>query len=104
MFGDLKRHGFDLESSHLRSFLRLNRLMLAVALLYVWLVCEGTQALIQGRSTHVDRTDRRDLSLFRLGLELIQQAITWLDPFQVHWVSYFDPIPALFFSSNSTVG
>lgn len=84
IFGDLKGHGFDLESSHLRAFRRLNRLTLAVALLYVWLVCEGTQAVLTGRATLVDRTDRRDLSLFRIGLELVEQAITWLDPFFVH--------------------
>ena len=38
MFGDFKKHGFDLESTMLRHFLRLSRLTLAVALLYVWLV------------------------------------------------------------------
>jgi hypothetical protein len=102
LFGDLKRHGFDLESSHLRSFLRLNRLTLAVVLLYVWLVCEGTQALIQGRTTRVDRTNRRDLSLFRIGLELVQQALTWLEPFQVHWQPVFDPFPLFF--AQATVG
>jgi hypothetical protein len=61
LFGDLKGRGFDLESSHLRSFLHLSRLTLAVALLYVWLVTEGAQALIQGRSAQLDRADRRDL-------------------------------------------
>jgi hypothetical protein len=34
MFGDMKGNGFDLESTHLRHFLRLSRLTLAVALLY----------------------------------------------------------------------
>ena len=37
-FGDMKKHGFDLESTHLCHFLRLSRLTLAVAVLYVWLV------------------------------------------------------------------
>lgn len=97
MFGDLKRHGFDLESSHLRSFRRLNRLTLAVCLRYVWLVCEGTQALIQGHVSQVDRADRRDLSLFRIGFELIQQALTWLEPFHVHWQAVFDPLLIPFF-------
>ncbi len=31
MFGDFKKHGFDLESSHLRHFLRLSRLTLLIA-------------------------------------------------------------------------
>jgi len=98
LFGDLKGHGFDLESSHLRSFLRLNRLTLAVVMLYVWLVCEGTQALLTGRVAQVDRSNRRDLSLFRIGLELVEQAITWLDPFFVHWQPIFTcDSDALFF-------
>lgn len=50
-------------------------------LLYVWLVSEGTQALLQGRTAQVDRSNRRDLSLFRLGLELIQRAITFSTPY-----------------------
>jgi hypothetical protein len=42
MLGDFERHGFDLESSHLRSFLRLSRLTLMVAFLYPWLVAFGS--------------------------------------------------------------
>jgi len=97
MFGDLKGHGFDLERSHLRSFLRLNRLTLAVVLLYVWLVAEGTQTLVQGRASYVDCSNRRDLSLFRIGLELVLQALTWLEPFHVHWSVSFDPLSPPFF-------
>jgi hypothetical protein len=33
MFGDMKKHGLDLEASHLRHFLRLSRLTLMVCLL-----------------------------------------------------------------------
>jgi hypothetical protein len=33
MFADFKGHGFDLESTQLRSFARLSRLTLAVAIL-----------------------------------------------------------------------
>src|SRR5260221_867388 len=90
MFGDLKGHGFDLESSPLRSFLHLSRLTLAVALLYVWLVTEGAQALIQGRSAQLDRADRPDLSIFRLGLESIEQALTWGEAFFVDFLPVFD--------------
>ncbi len=97
LFGDLKRHGFDLESSHLRSFRPLHTLTLAVALLYVWLVTEGTHALVQGRTAHIDRSNRRDLSLFRLGIELVDSALTRGDPFQV----YFDPLFVLNLVSGS---
>ncbi len=104
LFGDLKGHGFDLESSHLRSFRPLSCLTLAVVLLYLWLVTEGTQALIQGRATQVDRTDRRDLSLFRIGVELIKRAITASDPFQVYFALVFDPLPPSFFACNLVSG
>src|SRR5579864_2390576 len=63
LFGDLKGHAFNLESSHLLSFLHLSRLTLAVALLYVWLVTEGANVLIQGRAAQLDRANRRDLSI-----------------------------------------
>ena len=36
MFGDFKKHGFDLESTHLCHFGRLSRLTLAVSMLYLW--------------------------------------------------------------------
>ena len=46
-FGDLKRNGFDLESTHLRNFLRLSRLTLAVVLLYVWLLSSSLKVVLQ---------------------------------------------------------
>jgi hypothetical protein len=104
LFGDLKGHGFDLESSHLRSFLHLSRLTLAVALLYVWLVTEGAQALIQGRSAQLDRADRRDLSVFRLGLESIEQALTWGEEFFVDFLPVFDLYTIPFFRPNQLSG
>ena len=104
MFGDLKGHGFDLERSHLLCFLHLSRLTLAVALLYVWLVTEGAQALIQGRSAQVDRADRRDLSLFRIGLEIIEQAITWGEAFVVDLLPVFDLSRVPFISSDLLSG
>ena len=48
MFGDMKKHGFNLESTMLRHFLRLSRLTLAVALLYVWLMSAGTRTVHAG--------------------------------------------------------
>ena len=76
MFGDLKGNGFDLESTHLRHFARLSRLTLAVALLYVWLVSAGARAIKNGQRHWVDRKDRRDLSIFRIGLRWIERRLT----------------------------
>lgn len=73
MFGDFKGHGFDLESTHLRHFMRLSRLTLAVALLYIWLVTTGATVIKNGQRHTVDRADRRDLSIFQIGLRWIKR-------------------------------
>jgi hypothetical protein len=71
MFGDFKKHGFDLERTMLRHFMRLSRLTLAVALLYVWLISVGGRTIHDGLRHLVDRKDRRDLSIFQIGLRII---------------------------------
>jgi len=76
MFGDLKKHGFDLESTMLHDFLRLSRLTLAVAFLYVWLISVGGRTIHSGLRHLVDRNDRRDLSIFQIGLRYIQRRLT----------------------------
>lgn len=63
ILGDFKKHGFDLESSCLHHFLRLLRLTLVVALLYVWLVAFGSQVIKRGQRHRVYRADRKDLSI-----------------------------------------
>ena len=73
MFGDFKRHGFDLEQSMLQHFQRLSRLTLAVSLLYVWLVSVGTRTIHAGLRHLIDRNDRRDLCIFQIGLRFIER-------------------------------
>ena len=74
--GDIKKHGFDLESTMLHDILKLSRLTLAVAFLYVWLMSVGGDTIHQGLRHLVDRNDRRDLSIFQIGLRLIQRRLT----------------------------
>jgi hypothetical protein len=81
MFGDMKGNGFDLERSRLRHFLRLSRLTLVVCLLYVWLVATGEHVLAAQLFAEVDRSDRRDLSIFRLGWDFIERRLALHDPF-----------------------
>ena len=88
MFGDLKDHGFDLEGTMLRSFMRLSRLTLAVAFLYVWMVASGTKAIHAGLRHLVDRKDRRDLSIFQIGLRLIERRLVNDLPFQLALCAY----------------
>lgn len=84
MFGDMKGHGFNLELSRLRTPERLSRLTLAVCILYVWLVSTGEYVLSHGLNTEVDRTDRQDLSIFRLGWDWINRRLTFDDPIPIH--------------------
>jgi len=88
MFGDLKKHGFDLECTMLRHFERLSRLTLAVALLYVWLVSIGTRTVRNGLRALVDRTDRRDLSIFQIGFRFIERCVINALTFQIALCSY----------------
>jgi hypothetical protein len=88
MFGDLKKHGFDLESTMLHTFLRLSRLTLAVAYLYVWLISVGGRTIRRGWRALVDRSDRRDLSIFQIGFRFIQRSLTNALPFSVLLCAY----------------
>jgi hypothetical protein len=88
MFGDMKKHGFDLERTMLRHFDRLSRLTLAVALLYVWLVSIGTRTIRNGLRDLVDRSDRRDLSIFQIGLRFIDRCVTNAFSFRILLCSY----------------
>jgi hypothetical protein len=88
MFGDLKDHGFDLESSMLHTFTRLSRLTFVVALLYVWLISAGTSTIHAGLRHLVDRNDRRDLSIFQIGLRFIERRIINALPFHLQ-LSYY---------------
>jgi len=88
MFGDFKKHGFDLESTMLRHFDRLSRLTLAVTLLYVWLISIGTRTIRNGLRKFVDRSDRRDLSIFQIGLRFIERCLTNAVPFRITLCSY----------------
>jgi hypothetical protein len=89
MFGDFKQHGFDLEATHLRHYLRLSRLTLAVSLLYLWLVAFGSRVVKKGQRRWVDRTDRRDFSIFRLGCNMLERCLSNTQPFKICLIPYF---------------
>jgi Transposase DDE domain len=73
MFGDMKGHGFDLEGTHLQDADKLSRLTFAVFVLYLSLITRGVQVMRYGQRHLVDRRDRRDLSVFRLGWRMLQR-------------------------------
>ena len=73
LFGDWKRHGMDLASTHLRQIARLSRLVFLVALLYLWLIDLGGRTQLSGQRHWIDRNDRRDLSFFQIGWRILQR-------------------------------
>jgi hypothetical protein len=75
LFGDLKGHGFDLEATHLQDLDRLSRLVLAALIVYVWLIALGSRIVKRGLRFIVDRRDRRDKSLFRIGWDWIERCL-----------------------------
>ena len=88
MFGDFKKHGFDLETTMLRHASRLSRLTLAVAFLYAWLLSMGSRTIRAGLRHRVDRKDRRDLSIFQIGLRFIDRKLLRLHPISVLLCAY----------------
>lgn len=75
LFSDQKSRGFHLHKSHLSDPERLSRLLLAAALAYLWMVYLGQTALRQGWYRQFHRSDRVDLSLFQLGLRLLEHML-----------------------------
>ncbi len=75
-FSDQKSRGFQLDRSHLDDPERVNRLLIAACLAYLWLIYLGTLASQPHWRRLIHRSDRCDLSLFQLGLRLLE---FWLD-------------------------
>jgi hypothetical protein len=68
LFSDLKARGFDLERSQLVHQARFERLLLAVALLTVWLLTVGRRVLVSGQGRTLRSVAHHDeLSLFQIG-------------------------------------
>jgi len=74
-FSDQKSRGFHLHKSHLADPARLSRLLLAACLAYLWMVCQGLLVIAEKKVGLIDRTDRIDKSLFRLGLDWIHYSL-----------------------------
>jgi hypothetical protein len=84
-FADGKRRGWDLERTHVRSQVHLERLLLVWHLALWWLHALGRHVIHRGFRSRLDRTDRRDCSLVRLGWR-------WV----LHQLDRDKPVPLLF--------
>lgn len=88
MFGDMKGHGFDLESTHLRDKHRIERLMLGVCIAFVWLITLGSWVVKNGYRHLIDHKSRRDKSYFRLGWDWVERCIRLGLPIRLHFRPY----------------
>lgn len=74
-FSDQKSRGFHIHQSHLSDPARLSRLLIAACLTYVWMIGLGLFTLASGKQKLIDRTDRVDKSIFRLGLDWLKYCL-----------------------------
>ena len=74
-FSDQKSRGFNLQKSHLSDVDRLSRLLMASCLAYIWIVYLGDLCEREGWREVIHRRSRCDLSLFQLGLRLLDYLI-----------------------------
>ena len=84
-FSDQKSRGFHIHKSHLANPARLSRLLLAACLAYIWMVCLGLLTLANGDHKLIDRTDRVDKSIFRLGLDWLKYSLKKDLPIRVYF-------------------
>ena len=84
-FSDQKSRGFHLDKSHISDPERMCRLLIAACLAYIWMIYLGVIAKRDQWVAIIHRTDRCDLSLFQLGLDLLE-----------HFLNESLPIPVAF--------
>jgi hypothetical protein len=74
-FSDQKSRGFHLHKSHISEETRLSRLLWAACLAYIWIIYLGSICEQDGWMTIIHRGDRCDLSLFQIGLRLLDHLL-----------------------------
>ena len=74
-FSDQKSRGFHLHTSPLTTPPRLSRLLIAACLASMWIVYLGSLCVNDGWVSIIHRHDRCDLSLFQLGLRLLDHLL-----------------------------
>jgi hypothetical protein len=71
-FADQKSRGFHIHKSHISDVQRLSRLLIAACLAYIWIVYLGSVCEKDQWRPIIHRSNRCDLSLFQLGLRLLE--------------------------------
>jgi len=84
-FSDQKSRGFHIHQSHISDPQRLSRLLIAACLAYIWVVYLGVLCEKEGWRELIHRRKRCDVSLFQLGLRVLE-----------HFLNEELPIPVQF--------
>jgi hypothetical protein len=87
-FRDDKSGGFNLEDTHLTETDRLHRLLLVMAIGYLWCFHVGRWLFKTGQRKLMDAAKWRTLSYFRLGLDWICRAINIGEPLKMGFAVY----------------
>lgn len=74
-FSDQKSRGFHIHKSHMAKPERLERLLIAAAMAYLFLIYFGIYAKLHDFHKTIHRTDRCDLSMFKLGQRFIDHLL-----------------------------
>lgn len=72
LFSDKKSKGFNVHKSHLSIVARVNSLLIATSIAYIWIVYLGVYCINSKLYEKIHRKNRCDLSIFQLGYRLLQ--------------------------------
>jgi hypothetical protein len=84
-FSDQKSRGFHLHKSHISDPQRLSRLLIAACLAYIWMIYLGSLCEKDGWKEIIHRRKRCDLSLFQLGLRVLEHFLNGEFPIPVQF-------------------
>lgn len=84
-FSDQKSRGFHIHKSHMSDVQRLSRLLIAACLAYIWIVYLGSICEKEQWRPIIHRRKRCDLSLFQLGLRLLEHLLNEEMPIPVQF-------------------
>jgi hypothetical protein len=84
-FADQKSRGFHIHKSHMSDVQRLSRLLIAACLAYIWIVYLGAVGEKEQWRPIIHRRKRCDLSLFQLGLRLLEHLLNEEMPIPVQF-------------------
>ena len=84
-FSDQKSRGFHIHKSHMSDVQRLSRLLIAACLAYIWVVYLGSVCEKEQWRPIIHRRKRCDLSLFQLGLRLLEHLLNEEMPIPVQF-------------------